>query len=55
MCKSRTDDLMEGQFNVSAESLTFEYGIHSNKCPEGLGFDHFYVQSPCNSLIEDYT
>jgi hypothetical protein len=22
---------------------------------EGLGFNHFYVQSPCNHLIEDYT
>jgi hypothetical protein len=24
------------------------------KCSEGLGFDHFYVQSPCNYFIEDY-
>jgi hypothetical protein len=24
------------------------------KCSEGLGFNHFYVQSPCNPLIEDY-
>jgi hypothetical protein len=22
---------------------------------EDLGFNHFYVQSPCNSLIENYT
>jgi hypothetical protein len=22
---------------------------------EGLGFNYFYVQSPCNPLIEDYT
>jgi hypothetical protein len=30
-------------------------GVDSNKCSEGLHFDHFYVQSPCNPLIEDYT
>jgi hypothetical protein len=29
-------------------------GVDSNKCSEGLGFNHFYVQSPCNPLIEDY-
>jgi hypothetical protein len=29
--------------------------MYSNKCSEGLGFDHYYVQSPCNFLIEDYT
>jgi hypothetical protein len=46
---------MEGQFNVSTQSLIFEYGIDSNKCSEGLGFDHFYLQFPCNPLIEDYT
>jgi hypothetical protein len=28
--------------------------IYSNKCSEDLGFDHFYVWSPCNFLIEDY-
>jgi hypothetical protein len=28
--------------------------VDSNKCSEGLGFDHFYVQSPCDPLIEDY-
>jgi hypothetical protein len=28
--------------------LTFE-------CSEVLGFNHFYMQSPCNPLIEDYT
>jgi hypothetical protein len=27
----------------------------SNKSAEGLGFNHFYVQPPCNPLIEDYT
>jgi hypothetical protein len=27
----------------------------SNKCSEGLGFNHFYVQSACDPLIEDYT
>jgi hypothetical protein len=27
----------------------------SNICPEGLGFYHFYMQSPGNPLIEDYT
>jgi hypothetical protein len=29
--------------------------MDSNKYSEGLGFNHFYVQSPCNPLIEDYT
>jgi hypothetical protein len=33
----------------------FEYRVYSNKCSEGLGFSHFYVQSPCNSFIEEYT
>jgi hypothetical protein len=33
--------------------LNREY-VYSNKCSEGLGFDHFYVKSPCNFLIEDY-
>jgi hypothetical protein len=31
------------------------WGIYSNKCSEGLGFDHFSLWSPCNFLIEDYT
>jgi hypothetical protein len=31
--------------------LTFGWGVDSNKCSEGLGFSHFYVQS----LMEDYT
>jgi hypothetical protein len=35
--------------------LTFEEGVDSTKCSEGLGFNHFYVLSPCNPLIEDYT
>jgi hypothetical protein len=26
-----------------------------NKCSEGLNFDYFYMQSPCNQFIEDYT
>jgi hypothetical protein len=26
-----------------------------NKCSDGLGFNHFYVYSPCDPLIEDYT
>jgi hypothetical protein len=30
---------MEGQVNVSAQSLTFELGVYSNKS-EGVGFDH---------------
>jgi hypothetical protein len=30
-------------------------GVDSNKCCEGLGFSHFYVQSPCNPLFVDYT
>jgi hypothetical protein len=33
-------------------SLDREY---SNKCSEGLGFNHFYMRSPCNPLVEDYT
>jgi hypothetical protein len=33
----------------------FEQWVDSIKCSEGLGFNHFYVQSPCNPLIEDYT
>jgi hypothetical protein len=35
--------------------LTFEYVVCFNKCSEGLGFNPFHVQSPCNPLIEDYT
>jgi hypothetical protein len=35
--------------------LMFEQGVHSNKCSEVLGFNYFYVQSPCNLLTEDYT
>jgi hypothetical protein len=46
---------MDGYFNVSAKTLTVENGVDSNKCSEGLGFSHFYVQSPCKSLVEDYT
>jgi hypothetical protein len=30
--------------------LTFVYGVDSNQCSEGLGFNHFYVESPCNPL-----
>jgi hypothetical protein len=41
------ESFVEGQFNVSALSLRFE-------CSEGLGFDHFYVQFPCNLPIENY-
>jgi hypothetical protein len=29
--------------------------MYSNKCSQGFGFNNFYVQSPCNFLIEDYT
>jgi hypothetical protein len=29
--------------------------VDSNKCSEGLVFNHFNVQSLCNLLIEDYT
>jgi hypothetical protein len=29
--------------------------VESNKCSEGLGFNHFYMQSPYNPLIQDYT
>jgi hypothetical protein len=35
--------------------FTFEYGVDCKKCSEGLGFNHFYVKSPSNPLIEDYT
>jgi hypothetical protein len=35
--------------------LTFEWRVDSNKCSDGLGFSHFYVESACNPLIEDYT
>jgi hypothetical protein len=35
--------------------LTLKRSEDSNKCSEGLGFDHFYVPTPCNPLIEDYT
>jgi hypothetical protein len=46
---------VEDQLNVSAYSLNFEMGMHSNKYSEGFGLHHFYVWSPCNFLIEDYT
>jgi hypothetical protein len=26
-------------------------GVDSNKCTQGTGFSHFYMQSPCNPLI----
>jgi hypothetical protein len=45
----------EGWFDVSIQSLTFQKGIKSDECSEGLGFHPFYVQSPCNPLIKDYT
>jgi hypothetical protein len=35
--------------------LTFELGLDSNTCSEGLGFNHFCLWSPCNPFIEDYT
>jgi hypothetical protein len=35
--------------------LIFKWEIDSNKCSEGLGLNNFYVQSPRNFLIEDYT
>jgi hypothetical protein len=35
--------------------LSFELGVDSNKGSAGLDFNHFYVQSPCNLLIEDST
>jgi hypothetical protein len=35
--------------------LTFEWRVDSNKCSDGLGFSHFYVESACNPLIEDYS
>jgi hypothetical protein len=39
--------------NVSTLSLTFEYGIGSDKNSEGLDFYHFYV-SPCIYSTEHY-
>ena len=45
---------MEDKFTVSAQSLAFEYGIDSYKFSEGLGFDHFYMISPCNFALENY-
>jgi hypothetical protein len=36
-------------------NVHFDYRMDSNKCSAGLGFNNFYVQSPCNRLIEDYT
>jgi hypothetical protein len=38
---------------LNCSLLNREYTII--KCSEGLGFDHLYVESPCNFLIEDYT
>jgi hypothetical protein len=35
--------------------VLFRSGIQTNKSSEGRGFDHFYVQSPCNPPYEDYT
>jgi hypothetical protein len=37
---------------LSRSLLNREY---THKCSEGLGFDHFYVQSPSYFPIEDYT
>jgi hypothetical protein len=34
--------------------LNREYTRYSNKFSEDLGFDHFYVQSQCNFLLENY-
>jgi hypothetical protein len=36
-------------------ALNRSQGIVCNKCSESLGFDYFYMQSPYNPLIEDYT
>jgi hypothetical protein len=33
--------------------FTFEWGVDSYECPEGLGFNHFCVQYPCSPLTED--
>jgi hypothetical protein len=37
------------------KSSLFKYGVDSTKCSEGLLFNHFYVQTPCNPLIKDHT
>jgi hypothetical protein len=49
------ETFVEGQFNVSAQSLNSVWGIYSNKYSEDVGLDYFYVQTPCDHLIEDYT
>jgi hypothetical protein len=36
-------------------TLKCSCGVDSNTFSEGIGFNHFYVQSPYNPLIEDYT
>jgi hypothetical protein len=46
---------MESQCNIASWSVTFEWGVYSNKCSEGLGFDHFDELSPCSLLIEYYS
>jgi hypothetical protein len=46
---------MEGSFNVGAQTFVFEQEVYSNKCSEDLVFNYLYMQSPCNSPIEDYT
>jgi hypothetical protein len=41
--------------DFGVETLTFQYGVDSDKCSERLGSSHFKVQSPCNPLMGDYT
>jgi hypothetical protein len=41
------------RFSLTLElKRSFEQEVDSNKCTEGLDFNHFYVQPPCNPLIE---
>jgi hypothetical protein len=41
--------------SLPIQSVLYGGGADSNKCSEGLCFDHFYVQSLCNPLNEDYS
>jgi hypothetical protein len=55
--KSISSALDPATFRVVAQCLKWlRYRMPPlNKQYKGLGFNHFYVQSPCNPLTEDYT
>jgi hypothetical protein len=40
---------------LALKLLLFNRKIDSNKCFEGLGFDHFYMQSQGNALVKNCT